>query len=400
MNARETRPTLLLIVPTILACAALAGGLAAAAASRRAADPNELYERSVQSLERGDLTGAAASATKLRDLVHARPEWDPEGSFGKTLLPPLLGKIRRLQAATAALDAFSERALAELKPPDLQSEISTVKDYTRWATSIVERLRSERTALVAASLSSPEEVAILHRTPGWARSERLFEVDVLQQMADKTGDDILGLLSGDPKLESVLVRFRQLKRDLMQVIAERDDLQARLKEADTRRQALLEALAAAAIDEDLQVDSGRDEKGAPPAARFLRALAMERDRLRRQDPVTAEERDALETTMDRLRLSNRVLTVAGIVPDQKEAIASLARLVAALPARDARAPAPSSGRSWLPWILVAGLGGCAGAFARLALDRGRRLAVVETRLSRFDSTLPNARGTDAGRRAA
>jgi len=46
------------------------------------------------------------------------------------------------------------------------------------------------------------------------------------------------------------------------------------------------------------------------------------------------------------------------------------------------------------------LGGCAGAFARLALDRGRRLAALETSLSRFDSTLPNARGTDAGRRAA
>jgi hypothetical protein len=415
MTAREPRLARL-ILPTLgslVTLAALsfaatgAAGVAprsAGAAARRAADPNELYERSVRSLEQGDLRGSAAAAAQLRDLVRTRPEWDPEGTFGKVLLPPLQAKIGRLQAAAAALDRFSERALADLKPPDLKSEISTVKDYTHWATSVVQRLRSERDELVASSLASPDEAAILRRTPSYARTERLFEVEVLRQMADRTGDDILGLLSGDPRLESVLVRFRQLKRDLMQTIAERDDLQARLKDADARRQTLLDALANAAIDEDdtpAKGTKGRDAlAGASPAARFIRSLKTEREALRRQGPVTPAERDALEAKIERLRLSNQVLAAAGIVPDQAETIASLGRLVTALPGRDAPAPAPSRGGSWLPWAFATAFGAGAGIFARLAFDRGRRLRALESRPARFDSTPPHAGGADAGQRAA
>ena len=406
MPVREPRLAARLFLPSVAALAAFAvftftATRAAGAASRRAADPNELYERSIRSLERGDLQGSAASAAKLRDLVHTRPEWDPEGTFGKVLLPPLQAKIGRLKAAAAALDKFSERALADLKPPELKSEISTVKDYTHWATSVVQRLRSERDELVASSLASPEEAAILRRTPSYARTERLFEVEVLQQMADRTGDDILGLLSGDPRLESVLVRFRQLKRDLMQTISERDDLQARLKDADARRQTLLDALANAAIDEDETQAKGRDlQAGTSPAARFIRSLKTERDALRRQGPVNPAERDALEAKIERLRLSNRVLAAAGIVPDQAETIASLGRLVAALPGRDAPARAPSHGGSWLPWLFAAVLGAGAGIFARLAFDRGRRLRALETSVARFDSTLPHIGDAGAEKRAA
>jgi len=230
MPARDARP---LRIASALLIAAAAGAFPAPAAaaspsSRIAADPNELYERASERLQKGDLAGASADAAKLRDLIHARPAWDPDGTYAKTLLPPLQGKIRRLKAAAAALDQWSDRSLATLKPPDLKSQISTVKDYTHWATSVVERLRTERDALIASSLAAPEERTILRRTPAYARSERLFESDVLKQMADKTGDDILGLLSGDPRLESVLTRFRQLKRDLMDAIAERDALQERL----------------------------------------------------------------------------------------------------------------------------------------------------------------------------
>jgi hypothetical protein len=297
MPVLDGRARGLLSAASILVLAAAAAARPAAAASRLAADPNELYERSSARLEKGDLPGAAAEAAKLYELVHGHPEWDPEGSFARTLLPPLQARIRRLKGASAALDQFNQRAIAELKPPDLKSEISTVRDYTHWATSVVQRLRSERDAVITSSLARQDEQAILRRTPAYARSERLFESDVLKQMADKTGDDILGLLSGDPRLESVLVRFRQLKRDLMQAIAERDALQARLEAA-----------------------------GSP----------------------------------------------------------------------DARAPR----RGWIPWIIAALSGAVSGVCARLALDRGRRLAALEARLNRFDHTVPGAEGPDAGRRAA
>jgi len=245
MPARETRrPSALppgrgvLIAAFVLALAA-AGVPCFAAATRLAADPNELYERAVARLEKGDLEGATSDTAQLRDLVRTRPQWDPEGTYRRTLLPSLQGRLRRLHAASAALDQFCEQALTELKPPDLKNEISTVKDYTHWATSVTQRLRSERDALVNSRLTRPDERAILRRTPAFAKSERLFEVDVLKEMAEKTGDDILGLLSGDARLETVLTRFRQLKRDLMDAIAERDDLRGRLEESETENRRLL-----------------------------------------------------------------------------------------------------------------------------------------------------------------
>jgi hypothetical protein len=310
MPARETHRRIAtrhgLLIAASLLVAAVAGGSWVAAASRLAADPNELYERAVARLQKGDLEGATADTAKLRDLVRGRPEWDPEGTFRRTLLPSLQGRLRRLHAASAALDQFCDRALAELKPPDLRNQISTVKDYTHWATSVTQRLRSERDDLVNQALRSPEERTILRRTPAFAKSERLFEVDVLKEMAEKTGDDILGLLSGDARIETVLTRFRQLKRDLMDAIAERDDLRGRLEESETERRLLL--------------------AGAPPR--------------------------------------------------------------------------PERGGSWVPWTIAALLGGCTGVFARLAIDRGRRLATMESRLARFDRTLPGVPADGTERHAA
>ncbi|HEV8202062.1 MAG TPA: hypothetical protein VGS03_18785 [Candidatus Polarisedimenticolia bacterium] len=300
MPARRTTRLALLAVALLVVMAA--GVATAPAASKIAADPNELYERASAKLQKGDLPGASTDAARLFDLVRAHPQWDPDGAYAQTLLPPLQARIRRLKAASATLDQWSEKALAELKPPDLKSRISTVKDYTHWATSVVERLRADRTAVVAASLASPEERALLKRTPAWARSERLFDNDVLKGMADKTSDDILGLLSGDLRLETVLTRFRQLKRDLMEAIAERDALQEKL-----------------------------DRLGAPRE--------------------------------------------------------------------------PEAGTAWIPWTLAALLGGGCGVLARLVRDRGRRLAVMESRLSGCgtrdrDRSLPGSGDEHATRRAA
>jgi PAS domain-containing protein len=308
MPARETRGRIaprhdLLIAATLLVLAASGvARTAAAAASRLAADPNELYERAVARLEKGDLEAATADTARLRDLVLGRPEWDPEGTFRRTLLPSLQGRLRRLHAASAALDQFCDQALAELKPPDLKNQISTVKDYTHWATSVTQRLRSERDALVNRASPEPEE------RPSCA-APRLREERAAVRGGRPEGDggedrdDILGLLSGDARLETVLTRFRQLKRDLMDAIAERDDLRGRLEESETERRRLL--------------------AGAPPR--------------------------------------------------------------------------PESGGSWVPWTIAALLGGCTGVFARLAIDRGRRLAAMASRLARFDRTLPGAPADEADR---
>jgi hypothetical protein len=188
------------------------------------ADPHELYTRASNDLARGDLQGADAALARLHAVIKSSPSWDPEGVFTRELIPPLEARLKRLQAVSAKLDGFSTMALGQLRPPDPLKVTSTVRNYTDWATSVVQRLRAERDRIIVADLTNPEERAILVRTESYARTQQLLEIDALKHMAVATGDDILGLLAGDPNQESILLRFRQLKLELMQAVADRDRL--------------------------------------------------------------------------------------------------------------------------------------------------------------------------------
>ena len=349
---------------------AVVAAMLLAARTRPEADPHELYERAVGQLEQGRIEDSVASAARLRDLVRTKPRWDPEGAFSRDLLPPLEARQKRLLGAAHALDQFHDRTLEELRPPDRGSGISTVKDYTHWATTVVQRLRSEREALVQRLALDPDDAAILARTESWARTERLLEVEVLKAMAEKAGDDVLALLSGDPELESVLVRFRQLKKDLIETMAERDALQARLEETEKRRQAAAAAVAAAILEAEGVKPERRDEP-AGVQARFARLLESETKALANRPPLTPAEKAALQGKVDRLRLANRILTAAGIIRDQRRAVEDVARAVDALPVRTAPSASAPDGLGWFPWILAALFGAAAGIGAQIILRHHR-----------------------------
>src|SRR5206468_6086395 len=110
------------------------------------------------------LQAAEAALSSLSALIAKRPDWDPEGVFAKELLPPIEARLRRLQAAGRLLDEFTGTTLGELRPPDLKEDISTVRDYTDWATSVIRRLRDERDRIIVAALPDPAEQAILAHT--------------------------------------------------------------------------------------------------------------------------------------------------------------------------------------------------------------------------------------------
>jgi hypothetical protein len=378
-----------------------------AAQARPEADPHELYERAADQLEQGRLQDSCAAATRLRELIAARPQWDPEETFSRDLLPPLEARQKRLLGAARALDQFHDRTLEELRPPDLSSEISTVRDYTHWATTVVQRLRSERDGLVQKILTDPADAAILARTDSWARTERLLEVEVLKAMAEKAGDDVLGLLSGDAQLESVLVRFRQLKKDLIETMAERDALQGRLDEAEKRRQATAAAVAAAVLEAEGGKKARRDE-ATGVQSRFTRLLQSEKEAIGKRPALTPAEKTALEGRVERLRLANKVLTAAGIIRDQRRAVEDVARAVAALPVQ-AGPPIPAAdGYRWRAWTLAALLGAIAGFGVQLVLRHRRPGATPDPpRAARDgDATQPGAlteghqEGADDRRHAA
>jgi hypothetical protein len=223
--------------PALLAALLLLGATCLRAAPV-AADPHELYTRASNDMKRGDLPGADAALARLHAVIKSSPGWDPEGVFSRELIPPLEARLKRLRGVAGKLDAFSSMALGQLRPPDPLKDTSTVRHYTDWATSVVKRLRAERDQIIEADLANPEERAILSRTASYARTQQLLETDALKQMADAAGDDILGLLAGDPNQESIMLRFRQLKLELMQAVADRDRLNG---EVERYQQALAAA---------------------------------------------------------------------------------------------------------------------------------------------------------------
>jgi hypothetical protein len=224
------------------------------------ADPHDLYTSASNDLAKGDLQSAEAALARLHAVIRSSPEWDPEAVFSHELLPPLEARLKRLQDAALKLDFFDTQVRANLKPPDPLKNTATVRDYTEWATSVIRRLRAERDRIIAAELANPEEQAILSRTESYARTQRLLETDGLKQMADAAGDDILGLLAGDPNQESIMLRFRQLKLELMQAVADRDRLST---EVGKYQQAL--AASGVILGPDGRIEAPAKEAGALPA---------------------------------------------------------------------------------------------------------------------------------------
>jgi len=362
----------------VLAGVVVLGVTCVRGASQVEADPHELYERARGCLADGELRAAGSAISRLRTLIEKRPDWDPEGVFAKELLPPLQARLSRLQAVAHKLDDFTVKALQDLQPPDIKKDISTVRDYTEWATSVIQRLRAERDQLIGAELADSEERAFLTHTESYERTERLLEIDVLKRMADTAGDDILGLLAGDPELESVLVRFRQLKRDLMQIVAERDQLDADVKKSHEHNEAVLGVLAAVVTDDASSKAPTAGKRPVNVADLYPRFLDGEMETLRRRSYATASEREVLRANLERYHRYNEVLHAAGLAQDQKARIEALAKAVDDLPAQE-RILGPFSAAGPASLVLMGALVVATGVLGWVAAERGRRLASLERR---------------------
>ena len=362
------------------------------------ADPHELYERARESLADGELRAAATSLSRLKALIADRPDWDPEGVFAKELLPPLSDRLSRLQGVARKLDEFTVKSLEDLEPPDIKKDISTVRDYTDWATSVIERLRGERDEIIASSLTSTEEQAFLTHTESYVRTERLLEIDVLKRMADTAGDDILGLLGDDPELESVLVRFRQLKRELMKIVADRDQLDRDVKVSRERTDVVLRVLAGVVTD-DAPLGAGPGGRPLGVAALFPRFLDERLTALSGRTSLTQEEHDALLADLDRYTRYNRVLHEAGFGQDQAPRIEALAKAARDLPVEGGVLKTFSAGGPAC-LVLIGLLTLVSGFTAWLAIRRGRQLASVHRfAAGRAPAIAAEVRGADADRRA-
>jgi hypothetical protein len=348
------------------------------------ADPHDLYMAASNELTRGDLPAAGAALARLRAVIRSSPQWDPEGVFSRELLPPLEARLKRLQGVAGKLDRFSARALEDLKPPDPLKDTSTVRTYTDWATSVVQRLRTERDRIVSGELARPEERAILMRTESYARTQRILETDALRQMGTAAGDDILGLLAGDPNQESILLRFRTLKLELMQAVADRDRLGGEIAKSDVRQAALLRALGAVVSDGAQTVIKPGAEPSACVVEQFDRFLDAERATLGARRSITSAEQVIVRADLDRYRRYKQALATVGITLDPGGRIDELEQTIESISIGNDAAGSPGS-RAMKLAAFAAALALSAGLLMRVARVGARRRAA---RIRSFDDTRP------------
>ena len=338
-------------------------------------DPHQLYAQAKNQLRKGDLAEAVASLSKLRSLISRNPKWDPDEAFAGELVPSLATRLERLQKVAADLDAFSERALKDLQLPRAAQDFPTVGEYTQWATTTIQKLREERDGIVEASLKDAEDRACITQTPSYARTEQLLQTDLLQKASAASSQEVLGVLSGDAETETVLVRFRQIKVELLKVMAERDALSARLRKSRADEAALHRALAGIVAEDGEGGTIRRDAKTAEIGEGFARFLEREIEEAFERGSQTTVERDARLAEVKRYRRIERILVQAGIGKDQKIRLATLEKAIEKTPVHDGlNQPAPLPG--FMANLLLALLVLAVGIASWLAFRRGKALEAM------------------------
>ncbi len=356
-----------------LVLALVAGSLIHAAEMET--DPHQLYAQAKGQMRKGDLTEASATLAKLRSLISRNPKWDPDEAFAKELIPSLATRLERLQKVAANLDGFSDRALQDLELPSPAKDFPTVDQYTQWATSTIQKLRGERDTIVEAGLKDAEDKACITQTANYARTEHLLQTDLLEKASNASGKEVLGVLSGDAETETVLVRFRQLKVELLKVMDERDALSGRLRKSRQDEAALQRALAAIVAEDGNAKAMGRDARAAEVGESFAQLLERRIEAAYERGSQTTVEREARLAEVERYRRIDMALVEAGIGKEQKIRLATLEKAIEKTPLHDGlRRPAPLPGV--LGNLLLAVLVMTAALASWLAFARGRALQAM------------------------
>ncbi|HEU5180002.1 MAG TPA: hypothetical protein VFW45_04375 [Candidatus Polarisedimenticolia bacterium] len=338
-------------------------------------DPHQLYAQAKGQMRKGDLAEASASLAKLRSLISRNPKWDPDGAFAKELIPSFSTRLERLQKVAADLDDFSDRALQDLQLPRPAKDFPTIDQYTQWATTTIQKLRGERDGIVEAGLKDSEDRACITQTASYARTEQLLQTDLLKKASDASGSEVLGVLSGDAETETVLVRFRQLKVELLKVMAERDALSGNLRKSREDESALQRALAVIVAEDGNGKVIGRDARTAEVGESFARFLERRIEAAFERGSQTTVERDAWLADVERYRRINRALVDAGIGKDQKIRLATLEKSIEKTPVHKGPGrPTPLLGA--LGNLLLALLVMIAALTCWLAFVRGRALKAM------------------------
>ena len=120
---------------------------------------------------------------------------------------------------------------------------------------------------------------------------------------------------------------------------------------------------------------------------FARFLDGEMAALRRRSYATPSELDVLRANLDRYRRYNEVLHAAGLGQDQRGKIQALSKAVDELPV-DGRGFTALSAAGPASLVLIGALALATGVLGWLAVERGRRLASLQSSAGRKVAIVP------------
>jgi hypothetical protein len=173
-------------------------------------------------------------------------------------------------------------------------------------------------------------------------------------------------------VDPLLVRFRQLKQDLMRIVEERDQLQQKAKQSEEREAAFLTALDDIVTQGALPGPSTKGSTNESVSERFGSFLDREAESESLRASQTSAEMEARRTDLNRYHRYNTLIVQAGLGADQGDRIEALRRAVEGVRVDDGSS-SRSSKVGWGTLLVSAILGMLAGVSGSLLFNHRRRL---------------------------
>jgi hypothetical protein len=320
----------------------------------QAEDPYLLLEEINSHLEGGLIKAAGESLDHLKLLMAASPGWDPDGTFSQRLVPDLEHRIGRLRLASDQLDKLYREDWANTKIPDTLLAGGDVRRYLNWSTDTVYRLRERRDTIV--NELGPVEKASLYEASAYDRIQTVLETGLVQRAHEFTREVVKRIGKEDERVRALRTRLENLKRDTVDLVAQREQLVQELDMSREKIEQYLNALSAMVTE-----GVGAPSDGTIPEAQqvdevFFTLLNRRIEVMQAATTQSSAEKEARQEAVGRYRYYNRVLVRAGLVNDQEPSIATLEDLVTDLSVSDSTETAPSEAMAYSSkgWLFMGG----------------------------------------------
>ncbi|MDZ7330532.1 MAG: hypothetical protein ONB31_00980 [candidate division KSB1 bacterium] len=298
-----------------------------------AQDIQEMYDAAKQALLQGDYMLALTRISDAQAQIEIDPNLDPNGVFGKKLLPKLQTVANNMAAIIRSLEALYAQAQVESVFPDLPPSVESVTQYTQMARSMSEKLIAHRDSILSIYELEPEFKLAIRNLPSVRQIEQFASIGIMDRLSSKFS--LLAEVLTD-SIRSINTRYAALTEDLEKLKrsaaasrAERKKLEQQLaalsQERDNYMHAISEMLMGLPTAENetrqmILLDQNLDTA-------FSTAIETEIKRVEAMTEVDSLGHKELLKNFERMKQYNQIFTKNNVAADHS---ALLARYEAAI----------------------------------------------------------------------